>query len=380
MKVTLKHEILKKLRESRTIPLEAMPLKLGISLADYKKYETEDIAVDSKFAEKIAGVFKRNWSVFLLDELPKQILVKSDNRTFENKTPSLHEKTIEAIEDANYISEFVEGLSTHSGLQIPRYEDIKNLGAEDLGSRVRKQSKVLVEDQETFRDFSDAFKHWRQFVESLGVFISQYPLDVEDKIRAFSVSNHNRAIIVLNTNDTTTGRIFSLFHELCHILRRSSGICDLHYSMSSDVEVFCNQFAAAFLVPIELVNDYVMSKGVNTIQSDLEWHAKSLSSRLKVSRLVIYRRFATLGIISDRDYSEIHKKFLSEFVITRRKPEDETNLGGPNYYTIRKLRNGEAYSNTVLEALNVGEITSFEASNALGVGVSKLDEYRNRTA
>src|SRR3989344_8128039 len=102
MKVTLKHEILKKLRESRTIPLEAMPLKLGISLADYKKYETEDIAVDSKFAEKIAGVFKRNWSVFLLDELPKQILVKSDNRTFENKTPSLHEKTIEAIEDANY--------------------------------------------------------------------------------------------------------------------------------------------------------------------------------------------------------------------------------------------------------------------------------------
>ena len=105
-----------------------------------------------------------------------------------------------------------------------------------------------------------------------------------------------------------------------------------------------------------------------------------MSSRLKVSRLVIYRRFATLGIISDRDYSEIHKKFLSEFVITRRKPEDETNLGGPNYYTIRKLRNGEAYSNTVLEALNVGEITSFEASNALGVGVSKLDEYRNRTA
>lgn len=379
MKVILTHKILKELRSSRSIPLEAMPRKLGISLEDYKKYEAEDIEVDVDFAERIAGIFKRNWSVFLLNELPRETLFKRDNRTIENQTPSLHEKTIDAVEDANYIFEFVHNLITHKGLRIPKYDDVKDLDAEDLGSRLRKQSKISIEDQEKFKDSRAAFKHWLQFVESMGIFVSQYPLSMEDKIRAFSISDHDRAIIVLNTKDTLAGRVFSLFHELCHILRRNSGICDLHYSMSSDVEVFCNKFAAAFLVPIEAVNYYINSKGKNTILSDLNSFSYKLSSRLKVSQLVIYRRFATLGIISDPDYSGIHKKFLKEFAARPKKPEDGST-GGPNYYSIRKIRNGEAYSNTVLEAFNTGEITAFEASNALGVGVSNLDKYRSITA
>lgn len=379
MKVILKQKILKELRVSRSIPLEAMPKKLGISLEDYKRYEAEDIKVDVDFAERIAGIFKRNWSVFLLTELPKGTLFKRDNRTIENQTPSLHEKTIDAVEDANYIFEFVRNLTAHKGLLIPRYDDVKDLVAEDLGSRLRKQSKISVKDQEKFKDSRDAFKHWLQFVESMGIFVSQYPLSTEDKIRAFSISDHDRAIIVLNTKDTLAGRIFSLFHELCHILRRNSGICDLHYSMSSDVEVFCNKFAAAFLVPIEAVNYYINSNGKNTILSDLDSFSYKFSSHLKVSQLVIYRRFATLGIISDSTYSEIHKKFLKEFAERPRELEDGST-GGPNYYSVRKIRNGKAYSNTILEAFNMGEITAFEASNALGVGVNNLDKYRNITA
>lgn len=382
MKVILKHNILKELRESRAIPIEVMPVKLGISLEDYKEYETEDIEVDISLADKISGIFRRNWSVFLLDELPKEVLVKRDNRTVENKTPSLHEKTIEAVEDANYIFEFVRNLSTFSGLRIPKYDDVKDLEAEDLGFRLRKQSKISIKDQENFKDPSDAFKHWRKFVESMGIFVSQYPLNAEDRIRAFSISDHDRAIIVLNTKDTPAGRTFSLFHELCHILRRNSGICDMHYSMSSDVEVFCNKFAAAFLVPIEEANDYINSHGENTILSDIDFHSHKLASRLKVSQLVIYRRFATLGIISDSEYSEVHKRLLKTFSVRPResKESEDGSSGGPNYYTIRKIRNGEAYSNTVLEAFNTGEITAFEASNALGVGVSNLDKYRSITA
>ncbi len=352
---------------------------MGISLEEYEKYEREDIQVDLKLASRIAGIFKRNWSVFLLDDLPQQPLVKTDNRTVENQTPSLHERTIEAIEDANYILEFSEGLSTYNGFRIPKYDNIKDLDAESLGILIRKISNVSINDQKKFRNSSDAFKHWRSFVESMGIFISQYPLNAEDKIRAFSLSDRDRAVIVLNTNDTTTGRIFSLFHELCHILRRSSGICDLHYSKSSDVEAFCNQFAATFLAPREFIVNHINSLGKNVILSDLESYAERLSGLLKVSRLVIYRRFASLGVISDRDYSRIHKEFLAEFITKHKKPTDELHSGGPNFYLIRKIRNGIAYSNTILNALSIGEINTFEASNALGVGVHNLNEYRVRT-
>lgn len=379
MNITIKHQILKALRSTRTIPLEAMASKLGISLDEYKKYESADIEVDLEFANKIAAVFKRNWSVFLLNSLPKDPIIKRDNRTTENQTPSLHEKTINAIEDANYIFQFAQGLSTHSGLKIPKFDDIKDLDAEELGDRVRKVSNISIEDQMEFGDNSSAFKKWLHFVENLGIFVSQYPLEVEDKIRAFSISDHDRAIIVLNTNDSVASRIFSLLHELCHILRRNSGVCDLHYSLDSDVEVYCNKFASAFLVSDSFIKNYIVENGRNKISSDINYHVGSLSRRFKVSQLVIYRKFTTFGIISDQEYSEIHNSITKNFPIIRKEAQDEIT-GGPNYYTIRKLRNGKAYSNIVLESLHLGEITAFEASNALGVNRNKLNEYRNRTA
>jgi len=379
MKIFIQHEILKSLRESRTIPANIIAEKLGLSLQDYEKLELKDSKVDVGLADKIAGVFKRNWTVFLLDKLPETELYKRDNRTTENQTSSLHEKTIQAIEDANYIFDFVSGLATHKGLSVPKYEDIKGLNAEDLAALIRKRSKISFEEQK-FKDYSDAFKQWRKLVEGMGVYVSQYPLSVEDKIRAFSLSDHDRAIIVLNTNDTTTGRIFSLFHELCHVIRRSTGICDLHYSLSSDVEVFCNRFSAAFLVPIDVVKDYVNKIGTDAVLSDVDYHSQRLASSLKVSQLVVYRRFATLGIITDSDYSKKHNKLLGGFLKKPKVVIEKDSSGGPNYYNIKKLRNGESYSNTVLQAMNTGEITAFEASNALGVSVNKLSEYEIRTA
>ncbi len=379
MKITIKHKILKGLREKRSIPLEVIPDKLGITIQEYQKYETEDVEVDLPFADRISSLFKRNWSIFLLDELPKDTFIKQDNRTIENQTPTLHDKTIDAIEDANYIFQFAQGLSTHNGLQIPKLDDIKDLSPEELGARFRVNSKITIEDQFNFKNYSEAFKKWKLFVENLGIFVSQYPLNIEDKIRAFSISDHDRAVIVLNSLDSQVGRIFSLLHELCHILRRNSGICDLHYSMSSDTEVFCNKFAASFLVPNDVIKNYVKSNGIDKIISDISGYAKNLSSRLKVSNLVIYRKFASFGIISDSKYSEFHIRSLNDFISIPIRHDDE-NPGGPNYYTIRKLRNGEAYSNVVLGAYNSGEINAFEAGNALGVKRNNLNEYKNRTA
>jgi len=380
MNILIKHTLLKELREQRTIPLEEMPRKLGISLEDYQRYEDQDLEVDIDFASKLANIFKKNWSVFLLDSAPKEILIPRDNRTTENKTPSLHEKTIAAVEDANYMFEFVKDLGSHKGLSIPKYDDIKDLTPEELGDRIRKISNIDQKDQEKFYSASDAFKKWRSFIEDdMGIFVSQYPLDPEDKIKAFSLSDHDRAVIVLNTNDIWPSRIFSLFHELCHILRRNSGICDLHSSLSSDVEVFCNSFAAAFLLPLSVVSSYITSKGENIIISDIEAHVKVLSSHFKVSQLVVYRRFATLGLITDSQYSNIHNKTVSQFVVTPKKIEEEST-GGPNYYTIRRLRNGVGYSNAILGAYSGGEITAFETSRALGISVKNINEYRSRTA
>ena len=155
----------------------------------------------------------------------------------------------------------------------------------------------------------------------------------------------------------------------------------MHNSQSQDVEVFCNQFAASFLAPSSIVKSYINSIGADQINSGLEYHSRNLAKKLRVSQLVVYRRFATLGVISDRHYSEIHNRYLRDYYERRivRQPDEESS-GGPNPYLIKKQRNGVAFSNTVFAAFDSGEISAIEASKALGVKANKFEDYKSITA
>jgi len=125
MKIAIKHGLLRSLRESRNVPIEAMLRKLSISQEEYKKFENEDFEVDQDYADRIASILGYNWSVFLLERQP--VFKKNvDNRTLENKTTHLSKKTILAIEDANFILSFYSGLPNKQGLKLPKFEDIEN--------------------------------------------------------------------------------------------------------------------------------------------------------------------------------------------------------------------------------------------------------------
>src|SRR5207253_2786725 len=101
--------------------------------------------------------------------------------------------------------------------------------------------------QPNFRYASELFRYWINVLGSLGINVSRYSLEEEDKIRAFSIFKERKAVIVINTDDADNGKTFSLFHELCHVLLRNTGICDLHDDES--IETYCNNFASEMLIP-----------------------------------------------------------------------------------------------------------------------------------
>ncbi len=379
MKIAIKHVFLKELRESRNVPIEVMLHKLNLSKDDYQKFENVDFETDEDNAERIANILGYNWSVFLLDKQP--VFKKNvDNRTLENKTAHLSKKTILAVEDANFILSFYSGLPNKQELKLPKFEDIENSEPEDLANKLRESSGITTDVQEKFTSDSDALNRWINYIESLGILVSQYNLDLDDKVRAFSVLENGQAIIVLNTSDLIPARSFSLFHELGHIIRRTEGLCDLHSSKDKDVETYCNRFAAAFLAPAKFIDSYIQKEGKSQILSNLEWHVSKISSKLKISKLAVYRRLATLGLIDNSKYMEFHNKYL-KFNFTkpvRAKTEDGSKpRGGGNFYLIAKQKNGEFYSKNVFEAYDYGYITPMEASSALGVSIGILDKYRS---
>jgi Zn-dependent peptidase ImmA (M78 family) len=103
----------------------------------------------------------------------------------------------------------------------------------------------------------EAFKWWRRAIESLGVFCFEMPLD-PNETRGAALWLEGYPFILVNHRDAEAaqGRIFTLLHELAHLVSASEGVvCDFHGARREhNPEPFANRFAARILVtPEELL-------------------------------------------------------------------------------------------------------------------------------
>ena len=107
----------------------------------------------------------------------------------------------------------------------------------------------------------------------------------------------------VNNTSAKSRQIFTLFHELAHLHFHTSGIDKINDSYINNlpddaqkIEVFCNRFAAKFLVPDDYFWEIFAGKAPNR---DI---ASELASLFKVSREVIYRKFLDRQLIDQQEY------------------------------------------------------------------------------
>src|SRR5690606_34617696 len=113
------------------------------------------------------------------------------------------------------------------------------------------------ETQNSFGNHENAFKEWRKILERLGVFIFKDAFQ-SDEFSGFCLYDDKFPVIYVNNSKPFTRQIFTLFHELAHLLFRTGGIDTnienyLGYIDGDDkrIEIICNSFAGEFLVPSE---------------------------------------------------------------------------------------------------------------------------------
>ena len=75
-------------------------------------------------------------------------------------------------------------------------------------------------------------------------------LDVGE-FRGFTIEDDGYVLVFVNTADAKTAQLFSLAHELGHVILGRTGISD--HSEHADIERWCNRFAAAVIAPAEAV-------------------------------------------------------------------------------------------------------------------------------
>jgi Zn-dependent peptidase ImmA (M78 family)/transcriptional regulator with XRE-family HTH domain len=150
------------------------------------------------------------------------------------------------------------------------------------------------------------------------------------EFRGFALSDELAPVIFINGADTKAAQIFTLTHELVHIALGDSGVDDVDMSVPSDnaTERWCNEVAAEFLVPTELLRDFQVDR------DNLTEQLLHLARKFKVSTLVVLRRLFDAGFLTLGQFRVAYSQELERVLAIM----DARPGGGGNFYNAQPLR------------------------------------------
>ena len=303
-----------------------------------------------------------------MDDLPNLInFRKLDVGNYKNESPSL----IKEIRKSEFRRENYLDLLFELDEKIPNFETIDDsLSKEDVVDYIREKLEVSLEDQKSWiRRNNSLDKHhynflnkWKEIItEKMGVLIFESEGVILEEMRGLCIFHNNIPIILLNGKDSTNGRIFSLFHELTHLLMGESAICDNNDSFKK--EIFCNAVSGEFLVPGNDLNNYSYNLTDDSINE--------LSHVYGVSTHVILRRLYDTYKIS-------HDEYNSRIVNSNEFSNSSSKgSGGSRFNNVIKY-NSESYCAVVLEAYENGIINSGDFSKFTSLKKKFIPELQKR--
>lgn len=353
--------------------------KIGVALDKLEAWELGKASLSIPQLKKLAEVYKRPISVFFLPEPPADFQALRDFRRLQEfsgqplsralayEIRAAHERRLIAIELADELGDPPAEL----GVVAKRTDD-----PETIATKLRDRLGISLQQQSRWGNPQSSFRGWRDALEEAGALVSvlggahhQVPMS---EVRGFAIAERPFPMIVVNGQDRGYGQIFTLMHELGHIVLGESIFEDdlePHARMPAAnraTETFCNRLAAAVLMPKEalLAENLVVAKIPNTVWTDVE--VTALSKRYGVSREALIVRLAELGRVSNDFVQTKRAEYAAQYAALAKK-EDQDDLSGfaPYHYQILS-HIGRGYARLVLQAYNGRYVTLSTASGYLG--------------
>lgn len=237
-----------------------------------------------------------------------------------------------------------------------------------LAKRVREYLAIDLQTQKSWANEDIALKNWRSSFQSVGIYVFKDAFKAPE-FSGFCLTDDLFPIIYVNNSCSKTRQIFTLFHELAHLLFQTSGIDALREikaraGAAERIEVICNQFAAEFLLPETEFQRAREGLGAS------EGTAEQLAARYKVSREMIFRRFLDLGEISAGEYESAARKWTAQ-----RQPGSG---GDPHRTKLAYL--GREYVSLALGAFYKNRIDERQLSEYLDTKPRYLGDLESRFA
>ncbi len=224
--------------------------KTGISSKRILELEEgEDLPTIDELKE-FSKLYKRTLATLLLNEPPTEKPIPKDRRTVDSKIiGNFHPKTILAIRKARAMANSFIELRNEFGFSINKLNFFASIQEDPKNVAYELHKLLNLSEIRNMSNIDLALEGYIEKIESLGVLVFQLSL-TQDNLRGFSIIDEAMHIIgIKRGGEPTTSKIFTLFHELGHILLNDDGLCDLSEFTNIEIEKWCNAFAAEILIP-----------------------------------------------------------------------------------------------------------------------------------
>ena len=208
----------------------------------------------------LAAFLKRPEDLFLLPEPPVEASVPPAFRHPPGGEREATRTEIEAVRRAQRAQKVAAWTAERLGDQ--RWEgdpapSAKGLTPAAAAARARDWLEWSTVDQCKEKSASAVVKAMRAALENKGVLALQLSLGA-DGCRGFSLFHAVKPLVAVNTHYNPEARLYSYVHELGHLMRRTDAIC-VGVGLTK-AERWCEEFAAAFLIPRPALRDRVAER------------------------------------------------------------------------------------------------------------------------
>jgi Zn-dependent peptidase ImmA (M78 family) len=351
--------------------------KIGVSPDELEAWQHGQRRPNLVNFRKLASVLKRTPATFLLPEAPPPSRLKARFRHPAGaKRTGLNPVEARYLREAARLQDATGWIMEQLGEKIPAIPE-RSLSddAEEI-ARATRQALVgqLRTGPERWRTPAQAFDGWRAALEDWGVLVLLFPMGKESA-QGFSLWQERSPVAAVSTAWRDAARLFTLFHEVGHLLTRTNSVClervNNRFPKPTDrAERWCERFAAAVLLPWDEVTALLRRR--------FDWHPGVLVGSLNVPRAIanhfnVSLRAATLRLI---ERGAASWDLYTQIPALTEDKQTGGGGGGRDRREIREDQYGERVVGLFVKALGrqvVGRSDVLDRLDLTDSGLSKLE-------